>query len=101
MPTAQAQQLTDLAVVLADPSGPGVEVVIGTASLRVIRDLPALLPADAEGVVVERQTIYGIRAALGFAPVPGMELVVDGARWMVESCPPGDALELHLMRYRT
>ena len=101
MPTAQAQQLTDLAAVLADPSGPAVEVVIGTASLRVIRDLPALLTADADGVVVERQTLYGIRADLGFAPVPGMELVVDGARWLVESCPAGDVFILALMRYRT
>lgn len=101
MPTAQAQQLTDIATVLADPSGPSALVVIGAATLRVIRDLPALLPADAEGVVVERQTLYGLRAELGFAPVPGMELVVDGSRWMVESCPAGDVLILTLARYRT
>lgn len=101
MPTAREQLLLDLAAILADPYGPAEQVLIGSATPRAVRDLPALVPGDAEGLLVERQTLYLLRADLGFAPVTGQELLVDGARWMVELCPPGDVIELHLMRYRT
>ena len=101
MATIRQQQLLDFAAVLADPNGPVETVTIGTAPLSVIRDLPALVPADEEGLLVERQTLYLLRADLGFTPVSNQELVVDGARWRVEFCPPGDLLELRLMRYRT
>lgn len=101
MPPLHQQHLADLAFVIASPNGPAVEVTIGSATLRAIRDLPALLPADPEGLLAERQTLYLLRSDLGFGPVTGQELVVDGARWMVELCPPGDVVELHLLRYRT
>lgn len=101
MPTANEQRLADFAVILADPHGPAVDVTIGSTPLRAVRDLPALLPSDSEGLLVERQTLYLLRADIGFAPTTGQELVVDGGRWMVESCPPGDLVELHLKRYRT
>lgn len=101
MATIRQQLLLDLGAVLADPNGPAEQAVIGSVPLRVIRDLPALLPADPEGLLVERQDLYLLRSALGFQPTTGQELVVDGARWMVESCPPGEVVELHLMRYRT
>ncbi len=101
MATIHEQQLADLTVILADPNGPAITVAIGAVTLRAIRDLPALLPADPEGLLVERQTLYLLRTDLGFTPATGQELVVDGARWMVEACPPGDVVELHLLRYRT
>jgi len=104
MATAQAQLLADLAAVLADPNGPAEEVVIGTTSLRVVRDSPALVPNDDWGdnrLKVERMTLFGLRADLGFSPVPDMELAVAGIPWTVESCPPGDVFILQLMRYRS
>ena len=101
MATIHQQHLADFAAILAEPNGPAEEVTIGTLSLRAIRDLPALVPADTEGLLVERQVLHLLRSDLGFGPVTGQELVVDGARWTVELCPPGEVLELHLMRYRT
>jgi len=101
MATIHQQHLADVAAILADPNGPAEDVTIGTVTLRVIRDLPALLPAAAEGLLVERQVLYLLRADLGFSPVPGQELLVDGSRWMVETCPPGEVTVLNLMRYRT
>ena len=101
MPSLRAQQLLDLAAILAAPNGPAEQVAIGSATPRVIRDLPALLPADAEGLLAERQTFYLLRADLGFSPVTGQDLQIEGGRWMVESCPPGDVVVLQVMRYRT
>jgi hypothetical protein len=101
MPTAREQLLLDLAAILADPNGPAEQVSIGSLTLRAVRDLPALVPGDAEGLLVERQTLYLLAANLGFQPVSGQELAIDGGRWEVESCPPGPVVELHLMRYRT
>jgi hypothetical protein len=101
MPAIHEQQLADLAFVLADPNGPAVAVVIAGRPLKAIRDIPALVPAESEGLQVERQTLYLLRSVLGFAPATGQELLVDGERWLVESCPPGDVVVLGLMRYRT
>lgn len=99
--TIHEQHLADLTALIADPNGPAVTVVIGSATLRAVRDLPALVPGVQEGLLVERQTLFCLRAALGFTPAVGQELLVDGGRWLVESCPPGDALEIGLARYRT
>lgn len=101
MATVHQLHLADLAAILADPDGPAEEVTIGAVSLRCVRDLPALVPADSEGLLVERQTLTLLASDLGFQPVTGQELTVDGARWLVESCPPGDVLDLNLMRYRS
>lgn len=101
MASVHEQLLLDFAAILADPTGPAGPVTIGAATLRAIRDLPALVPADPEGLLAERQTLYLLRVDLGFSPVTGQELLVDGARWLVEFCPPGDVVELHLVRYRT
>lgn len=101
MANLHQQLLLDMAGVLADSNGPSQQATIGSTTLAVIRDFPALVPADGDGLLVERQVLYLLRAVLGFAPVTGQELLVDGSRWLVESCPPGDVVELHLIRYRT
>ena len=99
--TIHQQHLADLAAILADPDGPAVQVTIGTTPLRAVRDLPALVPSDPEGLLAERQTLVFLAGDLGFTPATGQELLVDGARWMVEACPPGDVVVCSLLRYRT
>lgn len=95
------QRLADMAAILADPNGPAIEVVIGVTQIRVIPDQPSLVHDDMGRPMIERHGLLGLRADLGFSPVPGMELVIDGVNWVVESAPPGDVLDLRLMRYRS
>lgn len=101
MATIHEQHLADLAAILADLNGPAEALVISGIALRALRDQTLLVAADSEGLLAERQVLYLLRADLGFTPVTGQELVVDGVRWMVEACPAGDVVECHLLRYRT
>ncbi len=106
MVTAQTQHVNDFAAVLADPSGPAVEVIVGTAqgntTIKVIREpVDYSQYAGMEIVQAERQNLYVLRDALGFTPVPGTELVIDGSRWTVESVPwKGSVLHLFIAGYR-
>jgi hypothetical protein len=90
----------DMAAILADPYGPTRQMAIGSSTPRAIVG-DTSLEAAGEGLLEERQVVHCLAGDLGFVPVTGQELVVEGARWRVESCPPAEVLSIHLLRYRT
>ncbi|WP_028579432.1 hypothetical protein [Desulfogranum japonicum] len=106
MATAQIQHINDFAAVLADPSGPAVEITISTAqgswTIKGIRELRDYAPyASLEIVQAEKQNLYVLRSDLGFMPVPGLELILDGSQWTVDSVPwKGEVLQIAITGYR-
>jgi len=101
MSAAREQLATDLAAVLADPSGPADTVNINGTDLQAVRQPVDWLPnRDLEGAQVEREILFLLQSALGFIPVPWQELLVDARRWSVEAVQEkGPVLELVMVRY--
>lgn len=101
MTTVAEQHSADMASIVADPSGPAVDAIIGSIPVRVIREPADYEPVPGMEVInIQRENLYLLKSDLGGVPVPNSTLVIDGEKWAVDSVPwKGDVLQVVIYRY--
>ena len=102
--TLQDQLLADFGETLLDPDGPAFVATMNGREMRVVIDQPETGEHDQRtGFMVRRMNLYVRREDLGFAPVAGQDLEVNGERWIIDRpAPHGQGvLQLGMVRYLT
>ena len=75
--------------------------VFQSISLLAIVEPMQLMGADPDRVIAEAITLH-LEKALVVIPVPGQEIILDGATWEIDSVDArGEILALGMTRYRT
>ena len=99
----QDQLVNDFAATLLDPDGPSQYVQINGIGCRAVVDQPGQTAIDSRsGLIIHRMTLYVLAQDLGYEPVAGQEIVLDGTTWYVETPSPhgSGVLQLGLYRFR-
>ena len=98
----QDQLLADFGETLLDPDGPAQIATVAGREMRVVIDEPGIASADPRtGLMLGRMDLYLRRDDLGFSPVSGTELIINGTSWTVETPSPHGmgVIKLGLLRY--
>lgn len=98
----QDQLLADFGETLLDSDGPAQQAVVNGKAIMVVIDRPTLNETDPRtGITIHRLTLYARQEDLGFVPVAGQDMEIDGEHWIIdEPCPHGKGvLQLGMMRY--
>lgn len=100
----QETLLADFSETLLDSDGPAFVATVNGQEMRVVIDQPETGEHDARtGFMIRRMNLYVRREDLGFAPVAGQDLDVNGERWIIDRpAPHGQGvLQLGMVRYLT
>ena len=98
----QDQLTADFSSILADQDGPARIAIVQGRPVSVVVDQPGITGVDpSSGLMVSRMNLYILSTDLGFSPVVGSQVILDGVKWTVEiPSPHGDGvLQLGLLRY--
>ena len=96
------QLTTDFSLILADQEGPARIAIVQGRPVSVVVDQPGITGVDpSSGLMLSRMNLYILSVELGFTPVVGSQVILDGVKWTVEiPSPHGDGvLQLGLLRY--
>ena len=94
--------LQDFSATLTDPDGPAFAATVNGREIMVVIDRPETGEHDPRtGFMLRRMNLYVRREDLGFAPVAGQELEVNGERWTIDQPAPHGTgvLQLGMVRY--
>ena len=98
----QDQLTADFYSILADQDGPARIAIVQGRPVSVVVDQPGITGVDpSSSLMLSRMNLYILSSDLGFSPVVGSQVVLDGVKWTVEiPSPHGDGvLQLGLLRY--
>ena len=98
----QDQLLEDFSETLFDPDGPAQLALVSGREILVVIDAPGITSADPRtGLMLSRMDLYVRGEDLGFSPVVGTELTINGQSWQVEMPSPHGTgvIKLGMVRY--
>lgn len=98
----QDQLTADFSALLLDQDGPARLATVQGRLVQVVVDQPGITGVDpSTGLMLSRMNLYILSVDLGFSPVVGSQVILDGVKWTVEiPSPHGDGvLQLGLLRY--